>query len=166
MPLALGAVRLGSRRGGGERHLLEALMETVTIPVLACAPDGRLSHANRHARQLIGIECAIGSYPDMWLRELRPRSASGVPLPLEDLPPVRALVGEVVRGVDVLVSLRGRDVLLETGARPANDAKGRRRGAIVTIEDVTERRRHEALLRAGLGSRRQALGGDGPAASG
>ena len=48
----------------------------------------------------------------------------------EDLPPVRALEGETVRGVEVLVTIQGNDVLLSTRASPVNDEKGRRRGAV------------------------------------
>ncbi len=130
-------------------HLLEAALELVGVAMIACAADGRLTHANRHARELLGAGCpALGTYPDTWMRELRPRTASGVALPLEDLPPVRALEGEVVSGVDVLVSLpSGAEVLLETAARPAKDGRGRRRGAVVTLADVTERRSLERRMR-------------------
>ena len=118
------------------------------MATVACAYDGRLTHANRHAREML---CAgsppLGSYPDTWIRVLQPRTASGLALPLEDLPPVRALAGEVVAGVDVLVSLPAGELLLETAARPANDRRGRRRGAIVTLVDVTERRMLEGRMR-------------------
>ncbi len=128
--------------------LLDAALEMVGVAMLACASDGRLTHANRHARELFGTGCAaLGTYPDTWLRELRPRTASGVAMPLEDLPPIRALEGEVVKGVDVLVALAGGDVLLETAARPASDARGRRRGAVITVHDVTERRTQEGRMR-------------------
>ena len=70
----------------------------------------------------------------------------------EDLPPVRALDGEVVRGVEVLVSVQGSDVLLSTNASPVNDEKGRRRGAVLVMQDVTERRRRERQLRNWLGA--------------
>ena len=43
--------------------------------------------------------------------------------------------------------LRGGELLLSTTARPVRDARGRRRGALVLLEDVTERRRDEARLR-------------------
>ncbi|MGO9488489.1 MAG: PAS domain-containing protein [Solirubrobacteraceae bacterium] len=136
-----------SRLHRNGHELLDALLELVAIPVVACAADGRLTHANRHARELIGECRGFGTYPDTWVRELRPRTPSGLPMPLEDLPAIRALHGEIVRSFDVLVSLGGGDVLLETCARPATDRRGRPRGAIVTLQDVTERRRREALLR-------------------
>jgi len=53
-----------------------------------------------------------------------------------------------VSGVDVLVALPRGDVLLETAARPAKDRRGRRRGAVVTLVDVTELRSLEGRMRA------------------
>jgi PAS domain-containing protein len=131
----------------------------VGVAALAYAGDGRLTRANTPARELIGGECAIGSYPETWISALRARTASGIALPREDLPPLRALAGEAVRRSDVLVRVRGCDVLLEVLATPALDPKGRPRGAIVLLEDVTEQRRHEAALRGqGRGRSRPAVG--------
>jgi PAS domain-containing protein len=108
--------------------------------VLACAQDCRLTHANAAARELIGVEgCVIGTGAETWIPLLRPRMLSGIAMPSEDLPPVRALAGEVVRGVDVLVRIGDCDAVLEVAARPALDRRGRPRGAIVLLEDVTFR---------------------------
>jgi len=129
--------------------MLEAALEIAGVAMIAVEADGRLTHVNRHARALLGPGCmTVGSYPPAWVEELQPRTASGVALPLEDLPSVRALCGEVVRAIDVLIALPGGDVLLEASARPANDRRGRRRGAVVTLKDVTELRRLEGRMRA------------------
>ena len=63
---------------------------------------------------------------------------------------MRVLEGEVVRGVDVLVDIHGSDVLLCARASPITDERGRRRGAVVVMEDVTEQRRLEMERRLGL----------------
>jgi PAS domain-containing protein len=140
--------RAAPRRAASE-PLLDAALELAGVAMLVCAADGRLTHANRHARALLGAGCpAVGTYPDTWVRELRPRTASGIVLPLEDLPPVRALAGEVVESVDVLVALPDGDALLEAAARPANDRRGRRRGAVTSLTDVTARRRQEGRMRS------------------
>jgi PAS domain-containing protein len=137
-------------RRDDSRHLLEAALEIAGVAIVTCAADGRLTRVNCHARELLGASCpALGTYPDTWVGDLRPRTASGIAMPIEDLPPMRALQGEVVSGVDVLVSLPGGDVLLETAARPASDARGRTRGAVVTLADVTGRRRDEGRIRDG-----------------
>ncbi len=73
-------------------------------------------------------------------------------MPREDLPPIRALAGEVVRGVDILVRIRECETLLEVAARPAIDGRGRLRGAVVRLDDVTEQRRREGALRASRGA--------------
>ncbi|HEX9481120.1 MAG TPA: PAS domain-containing protein [Solirubrobacteraceae bacterium] len=149
MPRLFSALRYAGRSGRDSSDLLEAALELVGVAMVAVGPDGRLTHANRHARELLGAGCgALGTYPDTWMRELRPRTASGVPILIEDLAPIRALEGEVVSGVDVLVALPRGDVLLETAARPAKDRRGRRRGAVVTLVDVTELRSLEGRMRA------------------
>jgi PAS domain-containing protein len=147
VPRLFSALRYAGRSRRERCDLLEAALELVGVAMVAVGPDGRLTHANRHARELLGAGCgALGTYPDTWMRELRPRTASGVALPLEDLAPIRALEGEVVRGLDVLVALQRGDVLLETAARPAKDRRGRPRGAVVTLLDVTERRLLEGRM--------------------
>jgi len=137
----------GRRRLRDDVHLLGALLDSVSVAILAWGGDGRLTHASRRASELLGIECPLGVDAEEALRALRPRTPSGIPLVREDLPPVRALQGEAVRGVDVLVRVGDGELLLSTAARPIYDERGRRRGALMLLEDVTERRRDEARLR-------------------
>ncbi len=124
-------------------------MESVGVAVVACARDGRLTHANRHSHELIGFDCPVGSDPQAWIAQLSPRTPSGLPLALEDVPLMRALSGEAVRNVDMLVKARDGDVLLSACASPVDDHRGRRRGAVAVLEDVTERRAREARVRGG-----------------
>ncbi|HTU80259.1 MAG TPA: PAS domain-containing protein [Solirubrobacteraceae bacterium] len=149
LTLSIGRRSSSRRRLREDRSLLNALLETVDVAIVACAADGRLTHANRRACELIGADCSLGTAPETWIRTLRPRTPSGIALPFEDLPPVRALQGEMLRGVDVLVSIRDRDVLLSATASPALDPTGRPGGALVLLEDVTEQRRSEAGRRQG-----------------
>lgn len=60
---------------------------------------------------------------------------------------MRALQGETVRDVDVLVWISDRDVLLRACASPVEDRRGRLRGDVAMLEDVTERRAREARAR-------------------
>lgn len=51
-PLALPFVRRSSRTHQRDAcHVLDALMESVGVAVVACARDGRLTHANRHSHE-------------------------------------------------------------------------------------------------------------------
>jgi len=139
--------RRGRRRLRDDEYLLEALLDSVGVAILTWGGDGRLTHASRRASELLGIECPLSVDVEEALQALRPRTPSGIPLVREDLPPVRALQGEAFRGVDVLVRVRDGELLLSTTAKPIYDERGRRRGALVLLEDVTERRRDEARLR-------------------
>jgi PAS domain-containing protein len=141
------ARRRARQRLRDDQYLLDALLDSVSVAVVAWGGDGRLTHASRRASELLGAECPLAGDPHDVLAALRPRTPSGIPLVREDLPYVRALQGEAVRGVDVLVRIRGCDLLLSTIARPVYDERGRRRGAVALLEDVTERRRDEARLR-------------------
>jgi len=146
MRFGLPAGRCDRRRRRDERYLLEALLDAVGVAAIAFAADGRLAHANRRARELLGSRCRAGTDPDTWIDALRPRTPSGLPLQREYLPPLRALLqDEAVFGVDVLVSVPGGELLLSTVARPVRDEHGGRRGAILLLIDVTEQRRREAL---------------------
>ena len=57
-----------------ERDLLGALLDSVEVGVVACGQDGRLTHVNRRARELVGVDCGIGSDPQTWIKQCRLRS--------------------------------------------------------------------------------------------
>jgi PAS domain S-box-containing protein len=152
MPFALPVGRLSRARQRlrDEHNLLDVLLDNVEVAMVACAVDGRLTHVNRRTRELLGGECSAGMDVAAWIGRLVPRTPSGLPLVLEDLPLMRALEGEVVRGVDMLLRSAGGDVLLSTSANPVNDERGRRRGAVAVFEDVTEQREREVRIRTEL----------------
>jgi signal transduction histidine kinase len=76
-----------------------------------------------------------------------PRDAQGVPLPYDEVPPVRVLRGEQLRGtdaVDVLVRLPdGHEKYVQVTGAPLRDAAGTITGAVVAYHDITERKRLE-----------------------
>lgn len=152
MPFALPAARprRARQRLRDEHGLLDFMLDSVEVAMVACATDGRLTHVNRRTRELLGGECSAGMDLETWTRQVGPRTPSGLPLVLEDLPLMRALEGEVVRGVDLLVRSGGGDLLLSTSANPVNDERGRRRGAVAVFEDVSELRAREAQIRTEL----------------
>jgi PAS domain-containing protein len=63
-----------------------------------------------------------------------------------DLPIVRALQGEVVRGGDLLVKTGRGDLLMSTSANPVYNDDGRQLGAIAVFSDVTEQRARQAEM--------------------
>jgi EAL domain-containing protein (putative c-di-GMP-specific phosphodiesterase class I) len=145
--LPVGRLRRIRRVLRDERNLLDVLLDSVEVAVVACDADGWITHANRRTRELMGGAQSTGLDPQMWIEQLRPRTTDGLPLSLEDLPLIRALHGEVVRDVDVLLQNGSGDVVLATSANPVEDQTGRRLGAVAVFADVTEQRAREAQIR-------------------
>jgi PAS domain-containing protein len=150
IPRPLARRRRAKQRLHYERAVLQAVLASVDTAVVAWGADGRITHYSRRAAELIGDRRPPNVSLEALVGELRPRTHSGVPMPVADLPPLRALQGEVLRDVDVLVHLDDQDVLLSTLARPVEDDQGRRHGAVVVLKDVTEERKREARLRSGF----------------
>src|ERR1700682_3819486 len=99
-----------------ERKLLQVLLDSPDIGVVVCSIDGKPTHLNRRAVELMGMDGSAGADPDTWTEQVWPRTPGGGPLALKDLPIVRALRGEVVRGVDLLVKTGRGDLLMSTSA--------------------------------------------------
>jgi len=133
-----------------EGNLLEVLLDSVDVAVVACGPDGHPTHVNRRAVELMGMDGSGGSDPDTWIEQVWPRTPEGRKLLLGELPIVRALQGEVVRDVDLLVRTPRGDVLMSTTANPVCDERGARLGAVAVFADVTEQRAREARVREEL----------------
>jgi PAS domain-containing protein len=66
-----------------ERNLLDVLLDSVEVAVVACGPNGRITHANRRSRQLMDGACATGLDPEAWLERVRPCTDAGRPLSLQ-----------------------------------------------------------------------------------
>jgi EAL domain-containing protein (putative c-di-GMP-specific phosphodiesterase class I) len=152
-------MELGTRRGrlrrirqllSEEGHLLDVLLNSVDVAVVACGPDGHPTHINRRAVELMGMDGSGGTHPDTWIGQVLPRTPDGRQLELSELPIVRALQGEVVRDVDLLVRTAHGDVLMSTTANPVYDQRGASLGAVAVFADVTEQRAREASIQEEL----------------
>jgi len=152
MAFALPASRLRRTRQTlrDERNLLDVLLNSVDVAVVACSADGQLTHLNRRSVELMGLDGSTGADPATWIEQVWPRTPEGVRMTLDDLPIVRALHGEVVRGVDLLVQTSRGEVLMNTSANPVYNDEGTQVGAVAVFADVTEQRAREAEIRQEL----------------
>jgi EAL domain-containing protein (putative c-di-GMP-specific phosphodiesterase class I) len=148
--LSISSARRLRQKGRDERAVLDALLDNVDVAVVACDTDGRVTHANRRTRELMADEGPLGMEPEGWIEHLRPRTVDGVPLSLDELPILRALRGEDVRGLDLRVNAQNSELILSLSANPIVDERGRTLGAVVVFEDVTKQRLREAQMRSEL----------------
>ncbi|WP_178379841.1 PAS domain S-box protein [Cryptosporangium aurantiacum] len=136
------------RRLADERTFLHTVLDSLDTGVAACDPSGQLLVVNRAMSESHG-----GVQPrdlETWAGELEvygtdERTRLGV----SQLPVMRALRGETVRGQQLAV--HGQDGAFRrflANAGPIVTPDGRRLGAVVALHDVTEAHRAEGLRRA------------------
>jgi PAS domain S-box-containing protein len=131
--------------------LLATVIAELPIALVACDVRGQVTHHNRAANELFGI-------PAEDSRQTAPRNpypltsevylADGTtPVPREDRPLARTLLGDKVREAEyVIVRPDGaRRNVLSSAQRIAGQA-GQPLGALAVIEDITERRLAEEEL--------------------
>jgi PAS domain S-box-containing protein len=125
-----------------EREFLRAVLGSIEEAVFACDAQGTLTYANRPAQAILG-EARPPVPLEEWTRLYRVLHTDlKTPMGPEDLPLLRALRGEAVRDVELVLDLgRGESQFLLASGQPLLDAEGNRLGAVVAVRDVTERRR-------------------------
>ncbi len=122
-----------------KQELLDAVLESIDIGVIACDAVGNLSLFNRAARVVAGRDLD-NIVPAEWSRHYALYHVDGrTPLTMDEIPLVRALKGETVLNEALVIAPAGAAprTLLASG-RPLRSASGRPLGAVVAMKDITE----------------------------
>lgn len=122
-----------------KQEMLDAVLETVDVGVVACGGDGRLTLFNRAARALHGMDVTGLSVPE-WAAHYRLFEEDGLTtLADERIPLARALGGEIVKDAPmVIVHAEGGTHRVLASGRALTGANGEALGAVVAMTDVTE----------------------------
>jgi PAS domain S-box-containing protein len=123
-----------------------ALVEHLADGVVACDADGSFVLLNRRVRDgaddLTPVALPLNVPLDRWAEhfQLYPPGGSQL-LATEDLPLVRALRGETVRDMtlETRFSDNGGRAVLNVSGGPVLDPNGTIQGAVVVMQDITER---------------------------
>jgi PAS domain S-box-containing protein len=131
-----------------QRTLLEAVITDLPVALLACDVSGKITHFNRAAAELHGMELdELGSSSsaslaaDVYLMDGVTRVAEG------ERPLARALRGETISNLELTVvpdDAPPRTTL--SSARRLLGAEGQPLGAVAVIQDTTERKTQEMEL--------------------
>ncbi len=135
------------RRVEERTELLDAILDTVDIGVMACAADGSITMFNRAARHFHGLPPDTNA-PDAWPQYCALFEADGITaLRGDQLPLARALRGEEVKDAALVLRANGGTarVLLACG-RLLNSSAGEPLGAVVALNDVTALAESRAAL--------------------
>ena len=139
--------KLIERELEAERAMLTAVLETIDIAVVACDQNGTLTLFNRASREYHGLPLEELAQ-DEWASHYTLLEQDGVtPMPTRRLPLARALHGELVQNVEMVIAPRGQSArqVLASG-RPLADHDGKELGAVVVMSDITERKEAERKL--------------------
>ena len=146
-----------AREAATQARELAATFEAITAGIVVFDAKGSIQHCNGSARRMLGITdeqsfkrlTAKGCY-----RQLMPRDERGQPLSFDLWPLTRLLQGETLtteNTTDYLIrALDGHDLLLTVSGSPVYGADGNVAGAVLTFQDVTERRRLERRTHVAL----------------
>ncbi len=141
-----------------EKEFTHVVIENVSNGVVACDAQGTLKLFNRVAREWHGCDLRVVS-PEKWTDLYSLYEADGItPLATEKAPLLRAFQGESVREVGMSILAKGQPprYILASGD-PLFDAEGHKIGAVVILQDITERKRTEAQLKQQAADLEEAL---------
>jgi diguanylate cyclase (GGDEF)-like protein/PAS domain S-box-containing protein len=129
-----------------EEQFLQVLLDTLEEGIVACDAEGRITVFNPAARRLHGLSeesDPIGTIPsDEGLL-----GAEGSPMDRREDPLLRAMSGEQLRDVEiVLASEAGDHRKVSVNGQALVDDDGWMLGAVVAMHDVTEQKRNEERL--------------------
>ena len=124
-----------------EQEFAQAVLESVADGIVACDATGTLTLFNRATRVFHGLPpTAIPA--DQWANHFDLYCADGqTPMQTRDIPLLRALQGERVHGVEMVIAPKGghRRTLLADG-QAIFDRNGVKQGAVVVMHDITQQK--------------------------
>jgi PAS domain S-box-containing protein len=130
-----------------EKHFLKTLLNNLSDGIVACDQNGLLTLFNQATQEFHGLpQKSIPSkewaqYYDLYLPDGQTMMSS------EDIPLFRALKGEAVRNVEMMIiPKQGKPRLLLANGDPIIAPDGEKLGAVVAMRDITERQRIEQAL--------------------
>jgi len=129
------------------RVFQEAVLECIEDGIVACDSEGTLTYFNRATREFHGLP-SEPIPPEKWASHYDLYEPDGkTPLACERIPLFRALKGEEVSNQEIVIVAKGvpARTLIATGHKLL-DSKGNQLGAMVSMNDITERKIFDETL--------------------
>jgi PAS domain S-box-containing protein len=150
--------RIAERASQQSGDLARRLIDTTPSAIMHVAPSGAILYANPAAETLLGMPRAeimrLGLDPTCWSKY----GHNGQPIPQDERPARRALRGETVAGIELVLARSGgisRVVL--ANATPILEPGGGIAGALLMLTDVSDRFQAETALRELVGTLEQRI---------
>jgi len=145
-----------TRRLEEQTSMLRSILDSMTDGVSVADTEGHFLLFNRAGEQILGVG-VTDAHPDDWSERYRLYVPDGSQLyAADELPLVRAMRGESVRNLEVLVRKPGfPDIVLSINASPLCDDAGRLLGGVAVYRDVTAPKLAQVALAESEGRFRQ-----------
>ena len=130
-----------------ESLFLQTMLENLLEGIVACDAQGKLTLFNRATREFHGLP-ELALTPEHWSQYYNLYLPDGVtPMSMEQIPLFRALRGEMVRDVEMVIKPTNQParLVLCNGEKIKTD-DGVLLGAVVVMFDITNRRHNELSL--------------------
>jgi PAS domain S-box-containing protein len=139
--LALASARYQVLAGERQRRVaeLDATINAIADGVVIYNPEGHIIRMNKAAERIL---CCVPEQLDLPLAErlslLGAKTVAGESIPVEAMPPMRALRGETVLGEALVFQAPNEKPLcISTSAAPVRSAAGQLLGAVLSLSDIT-----------------------------
>lgn len=132
-----------------KQEFLNALLDSLSAGIVACDAHGKLTLFNRATRELHGLP-ELPLPAEEWASHYDLYQPDGqTPMRKEDVPLFRALAGEIVRDVEMVIAPKhGLPRTLLANGRVILNQKNQKLGAVVAMNDITDRKAAEQALQA------------------
>lgn len=129
-----------------EKQLIQSL-EALPIGVFLYKASGMIAYINQQGKDLIGLTPKSQMSPAELTHHYQLYVAgTDRHYPVENLPLVRALNGQMTKVDDIESYVNGNKVLFEAQGKPIFDSQGNIIYVLVTFEDITQRKQSEKIL--------------------
>jgi PAS domain S-box-containing protein len=123
---------------------LEATFASMSAGVAICDLDGHVVRMNEAAQRITGHHEVATESPEARRVRFALCRPDGSPLPVDEMPSVRAARGETFNNVECLVDGEdGPETIISVSGTPLRGVDGATRGGVVVIRNVTQMRRLE-----------------------
>ena len=132
-----------------QSQLMETMFNSVSDGLVVTDKDGNFLFVNPTAESIVGMG-ATDLPPDQWSETYGTFYPDGeTPFPSDQLPLARAMRGETLDDVELLIRNpeRPKGVNISVNARPLRDAAGVLEGGLIVLRDVTKIKKAEYKLR-------------------
>ena len=133
-------------------HLMKTIFDNISDGVVATNLKGEFILINPVSEEIAGMGSTDTS-PDEWAETYGTFYPDGkTPYPSDQLPLVRAMQGESVKDVELILRnpSRPQGVRISVSSKPLFDEKGTNNGGVIVLRDVTQLKETETKLKKSL----------------